>query len=128
MMNILCGIDIIDIDRIKRLVDRRRESSLLRLFTKKEIEYCRAAGKNYAEKFAGKFAVKEAVLKVFGIGIFDGITMNSIEILNNPRGKPYLYLKDKAQILSDEKGILSIDISISHTAVSAIGFAVALCK
>ncbi len=125
-MKILCGVDIVDISRIKNLVDRRKESSLLSIFTEEEIRYCRSFKKNYPEKFAGKFAIKEAVLKLFGTGLFSGISANCIEVLNNPEGKPYLNLKGNAYEYYKESKIISLDISISHTSSVAVGFATAL--
>ncbi len=125
-MNIVCGVDIVEIIRIKKLVDRRREEALQSIFTLQEISYCRSFKANYAEKFAGRFAVKEAVLKVLGKGIFGPVPINCIEILNNTEGKPYLVLKGKALEYYNILSIASIDISISHTASLAVGFATAL--
>lgn len=126
MHKIICGTDIVEIKRVKKLVDRRKHSSLLNIFTQKEIDYCASSKLNYAEKYAGRFAAKEAVLKLFGIGLFDGVPLNTIEILNKNSGKPYLSLYNEAKGLYISRGILDIDLSISHTSENAIAFTVAI--
>lgn len=93
------GTDIVKISRMEKSI--KNESFLRRVFTEKEIEYCRKA-----ENYAGIFAAKEAYFKAIGTGITAPLT--SMEILHNDRGKPYL------------NGISNCDVSISHDGDYAI--------
>lgn len=93
------GTDIVKISRMEKSI--KNESFLRRVFTEKEIEYCRKA-----ENYAGIFAAKEAYFKAIGTGIT--VPLISMEILHNDRGKPYL------------NGISNCDVSISHDGDYAI--------
>ena len=85
-MNILdIGVDIIEIDRIKKIVDKN-EKFLKRFFTIKEIEYFRGKGFKY-ETIAGNFAAKEAISKSIGTGIRN-FNLKDIEVLRDDLGKP----------------------------------------
>ena len=89
------GNDIIEIDRIKKAIDLHGEIFLKRLFTEKEIKYCQKH-KNNQERFAGRFAAKEAIIKALKGGGFEKkLSFLDIEILNEENGKPYVkFLKD----------------------------------
>jgi phosphopantetheine--protein transferase-like protein len=101
------GIDIISVKRIKDLIETYGERFLNRVFTENEIEYSKKLF-NYAEAFAGRFAAKEAIIKVKG----KMIPFKKIEILNMDDGKPYA------------KGFENINISISHEREFAIAIAI----
>lgn len=98
------GIDIVEIDRIKRAVERRNDKFLNSVFTEREIEYFKKK-KFRAESIAGGFAAKEAFSKYLGTGI-RGFELKDIEVLHNFDGKPYLVFKGSKS---------SADLSISHT-------------
>lgn len=115
------GIDIIEIYRIKKSLERR-ENFLNKLFTKNEIEYFER--KKFRPEFiAGKFAAKEAVAKALGTG-FREFDFKDIEIENNALGKPLATLRGKARLLAEKNGEYNIHISISHSETHAIAYAV----
>ena len=113
------GIDIIEIDRIKKACEN--EKFLKKIFTKNEIKYCENTKFN---SLAGNFAVKEAVSKAFGTGIRN-FNMTDIEVLRDNLGMPYVILHNGAKKISEKKGIKKIFVSISHNKENAIGYAVA---
>ena len=116
------GVDIIEVGRIRDLMERKGARLHGRVFT--DIEMDAAEGGHY-EKLAGRFAAKEAVSKALGQGI-SGIGWNEIEILNEPSGKPYVRLLGRAEELVRARGVKAIFVSISHTDTLAIAFAVAV--
>jgi holo-[acyl-carrier protein] synthase len=115
------GVDMIEVARIERGLQRFGRRFADRFFTSQEQHYC--AGK--AERLAGRFAVKEAVGKALGTGIGD-VRWLDIEIISDGRGRPQLILHNDAARLAAELGLTQWSISLSHTATHAIGFAVAL--
>jgi holo-[acyl-carrier protein] synthase len=113
------GIDIIEVKRIKRILDEHGERFLQRILTEKEIEYCRSYSKPELH-FAGRFAAKEAYSKAIGTGVGKYFSWKDIEILNDEKGKPFIvHLKE-----TDFSGY-SFDVSISHT--EEYGCAVVVC-
>jgi len=116
------GVDIIEVSRIRDLMERKGDRLHGRVFT--DIEMDAAEGGHY-EKLAGRFAAKEAVSKALGQGI-SGIGWNEIEIANEPSGKPYVRLLGRAKELARERGAKAIFVSMSHTDTLAIAFAVAV--
>ncbi len=115
------GIDLIEIARVRRGLERYGARFSDRFFTPAEQAQC--AGR--AASLAGRFAVKEAVGKALGTGIGD-VAWKDIEILNDDRGRPHLTLHNAAQRLAAELGLGQWAISLSHTDTHAIGLAVAL--
>jgi holo-[acyl-carrier protein] synthase len=86
------GIDIVETARVKRLVDEHGQRFLDRCFTPDEQAYCSRNPKRYHEHLAGRFAAKEAVLKVLGTGWRGGIQWTDIEVLKEPSGQPKIRL------------------------------------
>lgn len=117
---IVSGVDIIAIDRVARAVERS-DTFRDRVFTAQESAYC----DGNAERYAGRWAVKEAVAKALGTGVGD-VSWLEIEIVCNERGKPELHLSGAAAALSAEKNLTHWSISIAHDKGMAIGFAVAI--
>jgi holo-[acyl-carrier protein] synthase len=115
------GVDLIEVERLRRGIARHGQRFCDRFFTAREQEQC--GGR--ATSLAGRFAVKEAVGKALGTGIGD-VGWKDIEILSDERGRPYLTLHATAKRLAAERGLRHWAISLSHTATHAIGFAVAL--
>lgn len=111
------GIDIVEIDRVRRAVER--EAFKNRVFTPGEIEYCENRGKSGAQSFAGRFAAKEAILKAFGTGLRGG-TLKDMEIINDELGCPQVLLTGYFKQLAQKKGITAIWISISHSVNNAV--------
>ena len=88
------GIDTIEIDRIKAAVKRHGDRFLNRIYTPREIEYCRKRKELRFPELAARFAAKEAYMKALGTGM-NGTPFNSVEVVNDPRGKPLIALKKK---------------------------------
>ena len=110
-MKIKCGVDIIEISRVKESIESLGERFINRVFTEKEIEYCESKKMQKYQHYAARFAAKEAVFKAISKilnGKYD-ITWKDIEVLNDENGRPYIKLSEQfANKIED------IDISISH--------------
>lgn len=105
------GTDIIEIERVRRATSRK--NFLNNVFTDNEQNYCNGRGKNSAASYAARFAAKEAFFKALGTGIVTRLT--DVEILNDERGAPKIFLHGKAETLADERGVKKIFISVSHS-------------
>lgn len=121
------GIDLVDFPRIKDMVEQHGKRFVNRVFTATEQAYAEA-NKGRMEKLAGRFAAKEAILKLMGTGWRGKIAWTDIEIVNNPAGQPEVKLSGEVEKIADKLGIKHISISITHTANFAIASAVALAK
>ncbi len=121
------GIDLVDCPRIEAMIERHGERFVQRVFTAAEQAYAEA-NKNEIEKLAGRFAAKEAVLKLMGTGWRGKIAWTDIEIVNNISGQPEVNLSGEVEKIADKLGIKHISVSITHTANFAIASAVALAE
>ena len=121
------GIDLVDFPRIEEMIKQHAERFLNRVFTDAEQAYA-GANKNRTEKLAGRFAAKEAVLKLMGTGWRGKIAWTDIEIINNPAGQPEVSLHGEVERIAGKLGIDHISLSITHTANFAIASAVALAE
>ena len=121
------GIDLVDCPRIEQMIERHGERFIRRVFTDAEQAYAEA-NKNEVEKLAGRFAAKEAVLKLMGTGWRGKIAWTDIEIINNAAGQPEVTLGGEVRKIADKLGIKHISVSITHTANFAIASAVALAQ
>ncbi len=117
------GIDIIQVSRIKRAIERN-SNFLTKIYSEKEIKFSERGVFRY-EELAGRFAVKEAVLKALGTGWRQGIKFRDVVVLNEKSGAPYVVLENRAKEIADELGVKKIFVSISHTKELAIGLAIA---
>lgn len=119
------GIDLVE---VARFIEKIEDSAFLaRVFTKAEREHIEnlssVAGR--AERVAGKFAGKEAVVKMLGTGIDKGVKWAEIEILPNELGKPQVTFYGNTKKIVESLKVKDIDISISHTANNAVAICVA---
>ena len=121
------GIDLVDFPRIEEMAKRHGGRFLNRIFTAAEQAYAEA-NKNEMEKLAGRFAAKEAILKLLGTGWRGKIAWTDIEIVNSPSGQPVVTLSGEVEKIADRLGIKHISVSITHTANFAIASAVALTE
>jgi holo-[acyl-carrier protein] synthase len=125
-MNIIgIGTDIIECERIDRMIQRHGSHFIDRVFTKREIQYC-TDRKSSDQHFAGRWAAKEAVLKALGTGWISGIAWTDVEVINESSGKPQIKLHGGAKKIATEKKITEIHLSISHCKSHAIAFATAI--
>lgn len=104
----MIGIDLVEISRIKEFVDDKSDELLLRVFTKKEVEYARAS-QHADQRFAARFATKEAFFKAFNFGIF-----NEIE-LDRAGKQPFITLYGETKEQWEKIGKPIIHVSVSHT-------------
>src|SRR5689334_14368006 len=95
------GTDLAEVDRIQHSVDRYGERFLTRIYTEREIAYS-LRKKNYAERLAGRFAVKEAGMKAIGTGWRRGVTWKDFEVVNEPSGRPTLRLSGVAARVAEQ--------------------------
>lgn len=127
MNKILHGIDLVDCPRIEKMLERHGERFLERVFTQAEQKQADEV-KNRIEKLAGRFAAKEAVLKMLGTGWRGKIAWTDIEVVNTETGQPQVILSGEVKKIADKLGITQISVSITHTANFAIASAVALAE
>lgn len=113
------GVDLIEIERIGKLLERYGDKFLKRIFTDIEIDYC--SKKKDKGSFAARFATKEAVFKATGLGLGKGMTWKDVEVVNDPRGKPEVKLYGKtAELLAQKK----VHLTISHSKDASIAMVV----
>jgi holo-[acyl-carrier protein] synthase len=126
-MIIAHGIDLVDCPRIEKMLERHGQRFIERVFTAREQEYA-DSNKNRIEKLAGRFAVKEAVLKLLGTGWRGKIAWTDIEVVNNALGQPIVAISGEVKNIADRLGIGQICVSITHTSNFVIASAVAMAK
>ena len=108
------GVDIIEVPRVRAAIERFGERFLRRLFTVGEIRYCESKANKY-ERFAARFAAKEAALKAIGTGLSRGISWQDVEVTREPSGRPTLIFKGKAAEFAQRLGFRRASISLTHT-------------
>jgi holo-[acyl-carrier protein] synthase len=121
------GIDLVDCPRINEMIKRHGHRFIDRVFTACEQAYANS-NKDKVEKLAGRFAAKEAILKLMGTGWRGKIAWTDIEVVNNAAGQPEVTLQGEVKEIADSLGIKHISVSITHTANFAIASAVALAE
>ncbi|PKB69617.1 MAG: holo-[acyl-carrier-protein] synthase [SAR202 cluster bacterium Io17-Chloro-G5] len=117
------GVDIIEIPRIKRVLDRYGQRFLDHVFTPDEIAYCRGRAPN----LAGRFAAKEAAMKALGTGV-RGVSWKDIEVIRADSGAPSLRLHGRAEKRAERLQVGEMSLSISHSREYAVAFVVAQCE
>lgn len=105
------GIDLLEVEKIER--STQSEVYLRKVFTEHEIADCTSVA-NSAERFAGKFAAKEAFMKAIGKGIRQEVWFTQIEVLNRENGQPFIQANGEAQISLIELDVKNIHVSITH--------------
>ncbi len=108
------GVDIAEIDRVEKAIMRHERAFLERVFTPGEIQYCERH-KNKFERYAARFAAKEAAMKALGTGWRRGVRWRDIEVKNEPSGKPALHLHGKAGEHATRLGANRFVVSITHS-------------
>ena len=108
------GLDIAEVDRIAAAIMRHGAPFIERLFTPRETAYCEKH-KNRFERYAGRFAAKEATMKALGTGWSRGVRWRDIEVAREASGKPTLHLFGVARELADRMGVKNISLSITHS-------------
>ena len=121
------GIDIVETARIARLLDEHGDRFLDRCFTPAERDYV-SDRRRMVEHLAGRFAAKEAVLKVLGTGWTGGIAWTDVEITREPSGRPTVLLHGQCRDLAQRLGIDQWWISISHISTHATASAIGVAR
>ena len=107
------GTDIVEIERIRNMIERHGDHFLNRCFTTGEIEYANRH-RDSAVRFSGRWAAKEAVVKVLGTGFIQGITFHDVEVVSLHTGQPTVKLSGEALQISRRLRIHEIKLTISH--------------
>jgi len=113
------GIDIAEISRMKAAIARHGRAFIERLFTPAEIAYCEKH-RDSAERFAGRFAAKEATMKALGTGWRRGVRWVDIEVVRLPSGKPSVKLSGETRAIAERLGVKAIHLSITHSGDTAL--------
>ncbi len=114
------GIDLIEIKRIQKALERHGDRFLDRIFTEAEIKQARGN----APELAARFAAKEAASKALGTGI-GPVSWREMETINDFRGKPQIYLHGRAALIAEELGFTTWSVSLTHSRDTAA--AVVVC-
>jgi holo-[acyl-carrier protein] synthase len=116
------GTDLIACRRIAGMLEKHREPFLDRVFCRSEQEYC-LKYRDPSEHLAGRWAAKEAVMKILGTGWSQGVTWTDIEVVRDAAGKPSVHLHGEARLVAERLGIARVLISISHCSDFAVAMA-----
>jgi holo-[acyl-carrier protein] synthase len=117
------GVDIAEVARIRAAIEKRGPAFLKRIYTPKEIAYCERF-KNKFERYAGRFAVKEAAMKALGTGWQHGVRWVDLEVVREKSGRPTLAIAGEAGKIATRLGVKNIAVSITHTAEQAFALVI----
>jgi len=118
----MLGLDIVEIPRFKKVVDKYNSRFLQRVYTPAELDYCLYKSILKIPELAARYAAKEAVVKALGTGM-RGMSWKEIEVVRSPLGKPEIVLYDRALGIANQLGVGKIHISLSHTRDTAVAVA-----
>ncbi len=121
------GTDIVEIERIRQMIERHGDHFLNRCFTPAEIAYANRH-RDAAVRFSGRWAAKEAVVKVIGTGFVQGITFHDIEVVALHTGQPTVQLSGEALQVSQRLKITDIKLTISHAREYATATAIGISE
>lgn len=114
------GVDLAEVPRIRASIERFGARFVDRIYTPAEIAYVERKANRY-ERYAARFAAKEAGMKAIGTGWRGGVAWRDFEVANLPSGKPTLRLHGVAALVAGKLGVKNISLSLTHTA--AVGLA-----
>ena len=117
------GVDVVDISRVGRVIERQTERFVNRVFTPAEQEYCRQH-RNPAPHYAARFAAKEAAFKALGTGWARGVTWLDVEVRRRSNEAPTLELHGEARRYGDTLGVRATHVSLSHSDAVAVAMVV----
>jgi holo-[acyl-carrier protein] synthase len=108
------GVDLAEVPRIQASIERFGEKFKKRIYTPREIAYVERKA-NQFERYAARFAAKEAGMKAIGTGWRRGVTWQDFEVANLPTGKPTLLLHGVAARFAEKLGVKNVSLSLTHT-------------
>jgi holo-[acyl-carrier protein] synthase len=117
------GVDLAEVPRIRASIERFGDKFIHRIYTPAEIAYVQRKANKY-ERFAARFAAKEAGMKAIGTGWRRGVRWRDFEVANLPSGKPTLRLHGVAAQVAGKLGVRNISLSITHTAELGMAYVI----
>lgn len=117
------GIDVAEVHRVRRAIERHGRRFLERVFTAAEIAYVERKA-NRHERYAARFAAKEAGMKALGLGWQGGLSWRDFEVINLASGQPTLRLHGAAARIAAQRGVRRISLSLTHTATVAMALVI----
>jgi holo-[acyl-carrier protein] synthase len=117
------GMDLVEVARVGKLLDRHPGRATGRLFTDREIRHC-ASARAPVESFAARFAAKEALFKALGTGWASGAAWREVEVLPDAAGAPRLELHGVTGELAERRGVVRTHVTLTHTGSMAAAFVV----
>jgi holo-[acyl-carrier protein] synthase len=117
------GVDIVEIARLRKAVERLKDRFIQRVFTTEEQQFC-SQHRDPAPHYAARFAAKEAMFKALGTGWAKGVTWQDVEVLRQQQEAPTLILHGEAHRLSLCMGATKVHLSLSHSEQSAIALVI----
>jgi holo-[acyl-carrier protein] synthase len=117
------GVDLCEVQRIKDAIARYGDRFLERIYTEREIAYAQSKANRY-ERYAARFAAKEAGMKALGTGWHGGVRWRDFEVANLPSGRPTLKFHGKAAEYAQRLGAENISLSITHTSAQAMAIVI----
>lgn len=115
------GVDIVETGRVKRLIEKFSSRFEEKIFSAREVTYCRRF-RDSGGCYAARLAAKEAVFKALGTGLAQGVKWREVEVVHFPDGAPGVILSGKTAALAKEKGVQKVHLSLSHGKREAIAF------
>lgn len=119
------GVDLVEVRRIAEMLERHGERFSTRVFTDDEQAYAESGPRRRAERYAVRFACKEAVLKALGTGWKDGIAWRDIGVVREPSGAPRVRLTGRVAEIAAGLGLIEWQVSLSHTEAYAVASVIA---
>jgi holo-[acyl-carrier protein] synthase len=117
------GVDLAEVDRLRAAIERHGERFLQRVFTEGEIAYVEQKANKY-ERYAARFAAKEAGMKAIGTGWRGGVRWQDFEVSNLRSGRPTLALHGVAAMVAEKLGARAVHLSMTHTAGMAMALVI----
>jgi holo-[acyl-carrier protein] synthase len=118
------GIDLCEVKRIEAAITRFGDRFIRRIYTAREIAYVERRKSGKYQRFAARFAAKEAAMKAIGTGWRRGVRWVDFEVWNEPSGKPTLVFHGKGKEFADKLGVRNVALSLTHTAEQGMAFLV----
>jgi len=117
------GTDLAEVDRIQHAIERHGQRFIDRIYTPAEIAYVERKANRY-ERYAARFAAKEAGMKAVGTGWRRGVRWQDFEVANLPSGRPTLKLHGVAEQIAQALGVRNIALSLTHTSQQAMAIVI----
>ena len=117
------GVDLTEVSRIREAISRYGDKFVSRIYTEGEISYVESKANRF-ERYAARFAAKEAAMKALGTGWRRGVHWKDFEVANLPTGRPTLLLHGAAKDIAAELGVRQISVSLTHTSETGMAFVI----